>query len=242
MPSHWPHAAIYLSGTASSYWRWGENQEMAWADDRTIAFWPEVGTVLNRLAPEGLPPFGAVLLLLAACRENWSEPPSRRGLLAGALKSEGGDHASALLTEVCDCLDKVYALPKELRYSPAAKADLAAMVFENVQSRLSPQVSREIVESLTSWNGSAPAAPVTTSSFWLTRDLVHCGQDCRGSTSKLCDCARRPAWNRCRGRRRSKRHRSPAGLGSAGSHNKKNSPDWVCWRSDCWRRSIFRGI
>jgi len=38
---------------------------IAWADDTTIAFRPEILYVLQRLAPHGLPPLGAVVLLLA---------------------------------------------------------------------------------------------------------------------------------------------------------------------------------
>lgn len=186
MPEHWwPHAALYLSGTGSSYWQRSDNQEISWADGRTIAFLPEIVTVLNRLAPEGLPPFGAVLLLIAACRENWGDPPSRRGLLAGLLDNAACDAASInltaskpesgksspLLNEVWDGLDKVHALPCDLRYSPAAKADLAAAVFDGLHGRLSPQVSKDIVEALATWNGSLPAGSVAMSTYSPTRDL-----------------------------------------------------------------------
>ena len=187
MPEHWwPHAALYLSATGASYWQRSDNQEISWADGRTIAFLPEVVTVLNRLATEGLPPFGAVLLLIAACRENWGDPPSRRGLLAGILDNDAcgdasinltvsksdSEKSSSLLNEVCNGLDKVHALPRELRYSSAAKAELAAAVFEGLHSRLNPQVSKEIVEALATWNGSRQAGSATKSSYSSTRDLA----------------------------------------------------------------------
>ena len=171
----WPHAAIYFSATNSSFWKWSENRELAWADGRTIAFLPELAAVLTRLTGDGLPPLGAVLLLLAASRDNWGEPPSRRGLLAGIVESRGTDAPMKLLIDVCNGLDKVHALPADLRHSPAAKAELAAMVFASAPSRLAPSVSREIIDSLTNWCESFAAGsnvvPVSIS-HWLAHDLI----------------------------------------------------------------------
>ena len=59
-----------LTAPDSSFWQWKEEgQVIAWADGQTIAFREEVLAVLRRLAPNGLPPFGAVVLLLAATHE-----------------------------------------------------------------------------------------------------------------------------------------------------------------------------
>ena len=174
MFENWPHAAMYLSATVSSYWKWSDNgQEIAWADGHALSFLPELTPVLERLARDGLPPLGSILLLLAACRNNWRDPPSRRGLLAGVLDAEHASNSRELLWEVCNGLDKIQTLPADLRSSTNAKAELAAMVFEGGPSRLNSEVSRSVVESLAQdWSGSSlrPSSAVTLS-YWLVRDL-----------------------------------------------------------------------
>jgi len=71
-------AAFYLSPTLAGLWRWSDDgQVLTWPDNSTIAFRGEVEAVLHRLAPGGLPPFGAVALLLAACREGWTQSVGR---------------------------------------------------------------------------------------------------------------------------------------------------------------------
>src|SRR5687767_2831095 len=86
-----PHikAAFYLSPTLDEWWRWNDDaQVLTWWDGATIAFAPEVETVLIRLEPGGLPPFGALALLLAACRDGWTESAGR-AMIAGYVKSFG---------------------------------------------------------------------------------------------------------------------------------------------------------
>src|SRR5689334_12202750 len=73
-----PRATSYLAPTVDAFWRWSADGEvLTWMDGKTIAFRPEVQAVLTRIAPHGLPPFGAVAMLLAACREGWSESGGR---------------------------------------------------------------------------------------------------------------------------------------------------------------------
>ena len=59
----------YLRSPANGLWRWAENGAvLVWRDGATIAFREEILRVLEWLAPNGLPSFGAIALLLAACR------------------------------------------------------------------------------------------------------------------------------------------------------------------------------
>ena len=61
------------------FWHWDIESEdlaadvVAWTDGSTIAFRPEIRAVLESLSPDGLPPFDAVVLLLAACRDSWEQ-------------------------------------------------------------------------------------------------------------------------------------------------------------------------
>src|SRR5918997_4843385 len=95
MPDPHIRAAFYLSPTLDALWRWSDSAEvLTWPDDATIAFRAEVEAVLGRLAPGGLPPFGAVALLLAACREGWFTSRGRE-TIAGYARVFGGMNTSA---------------------------------------------------------------------------------------------------------------------------------------------------
>src|SRR4051794_36015831 len=75
----------YLLPHEQTFWRWSrEAKAVEWRDGRTIAFREEVQAILHRLAPGGLPPFGAIVLLLAAMRDNWNEQDDKAArILAG---------------------------------------------------------------------------------------------------------------------------------------------------------------
>ena len=161
-----PHirAAFYLSPTIDALWRWtADGQVLTWPDDTTIAFRAEVEAVLKRLAPGGFPPFGAVALLLAACREGWMQNLGRQ-TVAGYVRVFGGMHTSTdgrqhatqlvygMITRnmelLLEGLDAVNRLPRQQLESVAAKALLAEVVFETVKNRSSPEDARVIVEAL----------------------------------------------------------------------------------------------
>src|SRR5262245_9373952 len=69
-------ALAYFASGPDIPWAWDGGDVLAWKDGDTIAFRPEVEAILRRLAPHGLPPFGALVLLLAACRD---KAPPRAG-------------------------------------------------------------------------------------------------------------------------------------------------------------------
>src|SRR5205823_5856861 len=74
-------ATSYLTPTVDAVWRWSADGEvLTWVDGRPIAFRPGVRAALARLAPHGLPPFGAVALVLAACRDGWEQSGGREVL------------------------------------------------------------------------------------------------------------------------------------------------------------------
>jgi hypothetical protein len=172
-----PHirAAFYLSPTLDALWRWSvDGETLVWADDRTIAFRAEVDAVLRRLAPGGLPPFGAVALLLGACRgDAWADSYGRqtiagyartfggmRATVTGAVDGVGAEALSAaakgfagalvfrrVATEVESLvagLDAISRLPAELREGSDAKALIAEVVFEAAKNR-SPAEDADLV-------------------------------------------------------------------------------------------------
>lgn len=164
-----PHirAAFYLSPTLDALWRWSDDaQVLSWAEgEKTIAFRAEVEAVLTRLAPSGLPPFGAVALLLAACRDGWTTSHGR-DVVAGYARVFGGMQTTSApavpisgpqslfsriardVAQLLEGLDRVNALPRELREGLASKALLAEVVFEGAKNRSTPEEAALIVQAL----------------------------------------------------------------------------------------------
>ncbi len=171
----------YLAAPSQSFWRWEDNGNVVtWSDGQTIAFRQEIATVYRRLRTQELPPFGAVVLLLAACRDSWSDSPSRVGLLSGMLVSRRRSKWLPLLTDVCNQLEKVRGLDAKLRTAADSKAELAAMVFEgqggSTDINLWDQVLHELDHGLSESTCRAARPPDGVSRSlrdlrWLKRGL-----------------------------------------------------------------------
>jgi hypothetical protein len=160
MSDHQIKAAFYLSPTLDSWWRWSDDgQVLTLSDGSTIAFLPEVEEVLNRLAPQGLPPFGGLALLLAACREGWPTSVARQrivnhgGSLGASQSSE--PKAQAVFNRIAQevdlllkGLDVLHRLPSAQRQGPLAKALLAEVVFDGATNRSTLQEGADVVRAL----------------------------------------------------------------------------------------------
>src|SRR4028118_837226 len=63
-------ALSYFQAPENYFWRWAERHEIVeWPDGATICYREELQVILETVAPAGLPPLGAGLLLLAACAD-----------------------------------------------------------------------------------------------------------------------------------------------------------------------------
>lgn len=132
----------YFAPPAKSYWQWRDSCSVAaWHDGLTITFYDELERVLTCLAPQGLPPLGSVLLLIAASRDNWEEPPNRRTLLQAQLGLLYGAHYSDLLAEVLTGMGKIHGVRNRLREQPAWLGQLAVTLFCDAPGRYSPDDS-----------------------------------------------------------------------------------------------------
>jgi len=217
-----PHirAAFYLSPTLDAWWRWADDgRTLAWADGRTIAFLPEVEAVLGRLAPGGLPPFGAVALLLAACRDGWADSPGR-STVAGYARALGGVEtttggggglpAAAALPFVklrrelyarhakdadrlLAGLDAVAALPADLRGPGDARLVLAETVFEGLTSRGTPADAALVVRALADGVRAETLRPQLTAEEPLTQFVRHVDGLAAGLARVEADALRRRA-------------------------------------------------
>ncbi|PJJ59945.1 hypothetical protein [Hymenobacter chitinivorans] len=120
-PTHDP-ARLYFQAPTNYFWRWAEAGEIAeWENGVTISYRDELQVVVAALAARGVPPLGAVLLLLAACSEGWPTSGGQ-GVLAGLASVFKGRKGTAelqfYLNQACRFMDLVHALPPELRTGP----------------------------------------------------------------------------------------------------------------------------
>lgn len=174
----------YLRPPTQAFWCWqASGNELAWSDGhRLIAFRDELRGVLLRQADRGLPPLGAVLLVLAAVRESWDEAESEQGLLANIVRrfDDAAVHLE-LLSEIHEGLDRVRKLDGALRRSAAGKAELIDLIFENCHDRTSPATAVEVLRLLEGTLPEELLGPVPlplVASWWhlgavtLQRDLT----------------------------------------------------------------------
>ncbi|KAF0177789.1 MAG: Uncharacterized protein FD161_2233 [Limisphaerales bacterium] len=131
----------YLRAPADGLWRWSDGGTvLVWRDGATIAFRDEALGILEWLAPQGLPPFDALVLLLAAVRGKVPLATEVTKPLKALLPPESGVRGKLLLlasqrqrqlTEAAlDQLRRLHQLPPELQGSLKAKCILAEAVFE----------------------------------------------------------------------------------------------------------------
>jgi hypothetical protein len=136
-------ARAYLQPPANACWRWADNGEvMAWHDGSTVAFRQEIVAVLERLAPQKLPPFPAVALFLAACR---GKVPQVEQVIGAGSKSESchNDRATLLTAARTQLkvqveaalkeLEKLRDFPLDLFTSLKEKPALAEIIFESAR-------------------------------------------------------------------------------------------------------------
>lgn len=147
-------ARRYLAPRTSSLWRWDHTaaEAVVWTEGGTIAFRQELLPVLARLAGQGLPPMNALVWLLGACRESWSEMTQRLVSQVRLLADVDRSEIPAWLPQLIGQLDAVHRLPVEVRNLPGAKAELAAMVFEESRRETGPADSDRIVRVLADYH------------------------------------------------------------------------------------------
>ncbi len=142
----------YLMAGKDYFWRWEEDGDViCWRNGTTIVFRDELCELLEPLAGQGLPPFGAILITLAACRPAWNAHSAEAGILQGVGMLAGGVPDGDLnlgVRNVLRRLDVVANLPEPLRHGLAAKATLLALLFDSTAERFSRRESRHVLDAL----------------------------------------------------------------------------------------------
>ncbi|GAA4043350.1 hypothetical protein GCM10022409_31670 [Hymenobacter glaciei] len=134
-------------------WRFAEEGAVAeWTNGPTICYREELQAALEVLAPAGLPPLTTVLLLLAACRDDWNDS-GNLGTLHGfartapvAAGATADDKLAGYLLRASSFLNIVAGLPQPLRTGPA-KWHLFRQLGQHMQLKvLADHASRVISE------------------------------------------------------------------------------------------------
>lgn len=117
------------------FWHWLDGQgTIAWRDGVTLAFREELEAIFQRLPRGDFAPVDAVLLIVAATRESWSEPPARAGLLSGLVVATCGEGQLPLFTGVCLQLDRVHDVARKVRDRGAIAAEVVLMALEQAKT------------------------------------------------------------------------------------------------------------
>lgn len=172
-------AIRYLSPPEGSFWKWEPDGEaICWCDGVTIVFASELSEILAGKVDRGLPPLGAMLLVIAATRDSWlrvdGNAPSltRRKIAHQILAQRDNSHAN----RVFDQLDHINQFASELRTPIAAKQVLIDCVFESTQDRVSPATAAQVISLLQGktqghLGNAANFASLETASESLVNDL-----------------------------------------------------------------------
>ncbi len=138
------------------WWEWQEAEDLiVWGGaGGTIAFRAELDAIVDHFRGQRMPPIGATILLLSACRDAWDEVPTT-GHLSGMLANGERDEDRRRIAVVVAGLRRVRNLPADLRGSLAARNVVADIVFE---SKRLPDAFDRSAWVVDQW--SSPAATV----------------------------------------------------------------------------------
>lgn len=123
----------YSRTAPGGWWRWDDDgASVVWADGTTIVFRAELKAILELLAPAGLPPFPAIVIMLAALRgkaPGCAVPPTRV-----VLPVERGQFLQMLgqrhQTQVADGVRMLAGLAPQLGTRVSGKALLVEAILE----------------------------------------------------------------------------------------------------------------
>lgn len=156
-----------------------DGSAIVWSDGRTIVFREELAGLLRGLNTSRLPPLGAMALALAACRDNWHEPPLRKEVMVRAMffgEASWSDEPGSVLvrvlgTKAMRALDALHGAWLEMRSDPLAKTRLIAQMcdgrLEEVCSSVPPEEIRKRLTISELWF----AGPALPAQDYFLRDL-----------------------------------------------------------------------
>jgi MoxR-vWA-beta-propeller ternary system domain bpX0/MoxR-vWA-beta-propeller ternary system domain bpX1 len=149
-------ATLYFNAPKGYFWRWSENAEIIeWSDGLTIAYREELTTLLKEVSASCEPKrLGAVLLVLAACRDDWKEA-TRYVILYKLIKTiveNRGDEYEVVhkgTKEVFEFLDRINALVSDVRKGKGKILLLKQLFVEEINT-FKPNSLKEYIDEFAS--------------------------------------------------------------------------------------------
>lgn len=154
-------ALRYLTPDRESFWEWNDDGAViSYRSGGTLAFREQILAIIKNFGAQPLPPLELILLVLAACRDTW--PDDRKSMQSENLPL--AKSARPILRQwwnsVFDALERVHALPRQIRSNPAAITAMLEIIFERKSQTFRPG-SPELVKILSTnwlklWSAPAP--------------------------------------------------------------------------------------
>jgi len=157
VPSYRPSTLGYFCAPSGHLWEWEDyenDQTTIWhGDGAVLVFRKELEELLDACVSSGLPPLGALLLVVAAAQQNYSASNTRIRLWEAAERATGSRDVPCgivdLWKRVGIGLDEIHALPAELRASGPARWHLLQTLFGEAHwdliRNVNPSHARNIV-------------------------------------------------------------------------------------------------
>lgn len=146
-------ALEYFRPPGAYFWRWADVGAVAeWQTGTTICYKDDLFPILRILAPDGLPPLGTILLLLAACQDNWKDAEKEIEILAklaDSIKEKDSIELEDFLTFGTQFLELVNKLPKNLR-TGAARIRLIQEVAGVIPHKIPATLALEFINEMDS--------------------------------------------------------------------------------------------
>ena len=155
-------AQTFLLPQTHTFWEWDlEERSVHWLTGTTIAFPQELATVLERFLVRGFPRFDCLLLVMAALRDSWS--PFNTNLEYDKLQLDCFKLASLSDREALQLihqLDRLNALPRELRLSLPIKTVICDMVLESLEYRCADADMESVLSGLRTRREDIPSQEI----------------------------------------------------------------------------------
>lgn len=193
----------YFVPSPSSPWQWTKDGTViVWYDGSTVAFREEIASILHELAVDGLPPFGGIVLMLAALKGkipdgSWMLGPAVLEEVTsvedvGGLRRRMSVRIERALDELADVVATLSLQEIPDLQRPKGKAALAETLFSDEPRTCSPDEARQLIDDLESGalEGSGWMRPSWRSASRLLHDVEALGRgwrrfDARAFTLRL---------------------------------------------------------
>jgi len=150
-------ALAYFQPPQNYFWRWAEKGAVIeWMDGATICYREDLAYLLQQLSRRGLPRLGSVVMVLAACRDEWQRDRGGLSTLAAIkvyMEAAGVDlfeargqfeSVSETFKDALAFLDVVSKLPREYR-TGIKRGQLLLEIFDGAAPQVIASESRLLI-------------------------------------------------------------------------------------------------